>query len=586
MSRNLLGILSIAAVGIAAAAAACGKTERPPILPPPLQSVWVPPPQVEPGAGSEFPFGLAISPEGRRLIYPATRGGILALQLDDLSTGRSTVLPSTGGAVAPFWSTDGQRVGYFANGQVRMIELESGSVTDVAEAPNGRGAAWNAAGDLVFAPSADTGLMLRSASGSLRPLTTLDPAKGDTSHRWPAFLPDGRHVVFLVRSNESSRTGVWLASLDQPDALQRLVSSDAQAIVAGVNLLYATSEALMAQPLDPNTWQVAGPAALVGLPIGRGPLDQLFATASDQVLIYGPAGTTLRELRWAARDGTTIGRAGEPAEAWNLRISPDEGRIAVTELDPQTRSLDVWLQDKSSPVPQRLSLSIDADTAGAWSPDGSRVAYISGRRRVTLRGSGAVVPEQTLATFDAPVEMWDWSRDNAWLVIGRSSPDSQADLWLLPPTGNNPARPYATLPFNQVDGAVSPDGRWIAYASDESGKFDIYIDSFPAPKARVRLTTVGGVAPRWRRDGKELYFRRGSEIHAVTLNAAGAAPPIAATSTKRLFDAATDVRAYDASADGQRFLLNLPAASAPARPATMVMNWFSRTGHGNTETRK
>jgi len=546
----------------------------------------MPPPQVEAGAGSEFPFGLAVSPDGRRLVYPATRAGAVALQLDDLSSGRSSVLPATDGAVSPFWSSDGQRIGYFANGRVRTIELGSGSVTDVADAPNGRGGTWNAAGDLVFAPAADAGLMLRAASGSLRSLTTLDSAKGDTSHRWPAFLPDGHHVVFLLRSTEPSRSGAWIASLDQPGELRRLVSSDAQAIVAGTNLLYSTSEALMAQPLDPKTWNVAGPATLVGLPIGRGPLDQLFATASDEVLIYGPPGTALRELRWVNRDGAAIGQAGEPAEAWNVRVSPDEGRIAVTELDPQTRSLDVWLQDKASPVPQRLSLSIDADTGGAWSPDGSRVAFVSARRRITVRGSAAVLPEQTLATFDAPVEMWDWSRDNAWLVIGRSSPDSQADLWLLPPAGSNPARPYATLPFNQVDGAVSADGRWIAYASDESGKFDIYIDSFPAPKARVRLTTVGGVAPRWRRDGRELYFRRGSEIHAVILNATGGIPPIAATSTKRLFDTATDVRAYDASADGQRFLLNLPAASAPARPATVVMNWFSRTGHRDTERQR
>lgn len=551
----------------------------------------MPTPFVEVGAGSEFPFGLAVSPDGRRLVYPAARAGAVGLQLDDLSTGRSTALPSTEGAASPFWSTDGLRIGYFANGRARMIELASGSITDLADAPGGRGGAWNASGDLVFAPTGDAALMIRSAAGEVRPLTTLDAAKGETSHRWPAFLPDGRHVAFLVRTTDASRSGVWIASLDQPGAPRRVASSDAQAIVAGTTLLYANSEALMAQPLDPATWNVAGPSALVGLPVGRGPLDQLFATASPDVLIYGAPGTSLRELRWVTRDGTTTGQAGEPAEAWSVRISPDGERIAVTELDPQTRSLDVWLQDKSRPVPQRLSLSIDGDTGGAWSPDGSRVGYISARRRVTLRGSGAVLPEQTLATFEAPVEMWDWSRDDGFLVIGRTSPDSQDDLWLLPQAESIPARPYARLPFNQVDAAVSPDSRWIAYASDESGKFDIYIDSFPTPKTRMRVTTAGGVAPRWRRDGKEIYFRRGSEIHAVALNvdpgtSAKGVREIAATSTTRLFDAATNVRAYDASADGQRFLLNVPAASAPTRPATMVMNWFSRTGHGGTETRR
>ena len=512
------------------------------------------------------------------------------LQLDDLSTHRSTALPATDGAVAPFWSADGTRVGFFANGRIRTIELASGSIADLVDAPNGRGATMNAAGDLVFAPNADGVLSIRAASGAVRPLTTL--GKGETSHRWPAFLADGTHVVFLARAADASRSAIWITSIDSPTPPTRLVASEGQAIVAGMRLLFATSEALVAQSFDPKTWSLSGSAGVVGLPVGRGPLDQLFATASPEVLIFGEPGTSLRELRWVERDGTPPDRcpgsdpeshvrlpirgqtpdcrAGEPAEAWSLRLSPDGERIAVTELDPQTRSLDVWLQDQSRPVPQRLSLSIDADTGGAWSPNGNRIGWIAARRRVTTRGAGAVLPEVTLATFDAPVEMWDWSRDDGFLVIGRTFPDSQDDLWLLPQAKGVPPRPYATLPFNQVDAAVSPDSRWVAYASDESGKFDIYIDTFPTPSARVRVTTAGGVEPRWRRDGRELYFRRGSEIHAVGVSAG------AATSTTRLFDAVTSLRAYDASADGQHFLLNVPAASAAPAPMTIVMNWQSR----------
>ncbi|MEO8682291.1 MAG: hypothetical protein ABI665_24800 [Vicinamibacterales bacterium] len=558
------------------AEAACGRHERAPASLPPLHASWMPPAVVAVGAGPDFPFGLALSPDGRRIAYPGTRAGALGLQLDDLGTRRSIALPLTDGAVSPFWSADGQRVGFFASGRVRAIELASGTISDLADAPNGRGAAWSASGELVFAPNPDGALMIRPATGPVRALTTLDASRGDTSHRWPAFLPDGHHVVFLIRSREPARAGIWITSIDQPGELRRLVSSESQAIVAGDTLLFAASEALIAQPLEPATGNTAGPSDVVGLPIGRGPLDQLFATASKDVLIYGEPGTSLRELRWVARDGSPAGRAGEPTEAWDLRISPDGERIAVTETDAQTRGLDVWLQDKAKPVGERLSLSIDGDTGGAWSPDGNRVAFVTARRRVTVRGSGAVLPEQTLATFDAPVQMWDWSREGGWLVIGRTSADSLDDLWLLPSSGGTPARAYATLPFNQVEGAVSPDGRWMAYASDESGKFDVYVDGFPTPRARTRLTTAGGAAPRWRRDGGEIYFRRGSEIHAVALKAAAAAGPRVATSTTRLFDAATDIRAYDASADGQRFLLNVPAASAAPRPATLVINWASR----------
>ena len=532
----------------------------------PLRAAWLPDESLHVGAGTDYPFGLAISPDGRKLVYPAARAGTVSLWLQSLTTNETRALPSTDGAAAPFWAPDGTRVGFFAAGRIRAIDLATGSVTDLAEAPSGRGAAWNTAGDLIFAASGDSGLSRRSANGAVTSVTTIDATHGESSHRWPAFLPDGKHVVFLVRATERSRSGIWLAPLDNPSERRRLLSADGQAIVSGTTLLYVNDVTLMAQLLDPATWMTMGRSELAGVNVGRGPLDQTFATASSEVLIYGAPGTTLRELRWTARDGSTIGKMGEPLDAWDLRISPDGARVATTELDPQSRTLDVWIRERSQPVPKRLSISTDADDSGVWSPDGNRIAWVAARRKVAIRGAGAVLPEQVVATFDPPVQVWDWSRDGRALLVGRTAADTRDDLWIVRLPDEQQAA-YTTAAFNQVHGVFSPDGRSIAYASDESGQFDIYVDSYPKPGSRIRVTTAGGTEPRWRGDGREIFFRRGAEILAVTITGR------AVGASERVFDAGATIRSYDVTADGKRFLLNLPASSSAPKAATLVVNW-------------
>lgn len=542
----------------------------------------MPPDTVEVGAGADYPFGLALAPDGRRLAFPAARAGVVALWLHDLSTGEARPLPSTDGAASPFWSPDGTRIGFLGHGRFRTLDLSSGSVNDLVEAPEGRGGAWNHAGDLVFAPQAAGGLMRRAVDGAITPFTTLDREAGETAHSWPAFLPNGRQVAFLVTASERSRAGIWLASLDDPALRTRIAASDAQPVIAGQTLLVLNNATLMAQPLDAVTGLAAGRDTLAGLRVGRGPLGQLFATASADVMIYGPPASQLRELRWVSRTGDTLGQAGEPAESWDVRIAPDGRRIAVTQLDPQLRTLDVWIRHGMQPVPTRLSLGTDIDERGVWSPDGLRVAWVGQRRHIMIRGAGAVLPEQTAASFDEPpLQLWDWSRDGGLLLAGRIDARTGADLWVLPQIVGGTPGAYLAASFNQTHGAFSPDSRHVAYASDESGQFEIYVDSFPEPGARTRVTTAGGTEPRWRRDGAELYFRRGSEVHAVRLTRGrpvlGVAPPPSVQSVERLFDAGAPIRAFDAAPDGTRFLLNLPAASTAPRSATMVVNW-NRSG--------
>jgi len=575
MTRHLPTTVAAVLAAMLAVPAIRHWRERPPEPPPPpepLRAAWVPPHGIEIGAGADYLFGLALAPDGRRLVYPGTKAGVVTLWLHDLRSGQTDALPGSEQAAAPFWSSDGSRVGFFAGGQLRIVELASGTTSSLADAPSPRGATWNAAGEIVFAPAAAGGLMKRSVDGSIASFTTLDVAAGETAHTWPAFLPDGRDVVFLVSANDRSRGGIWITSLDDPSARRRLAASESQPLVASRALLYLTDQVLVAHTMDSAAKSLIGRSTPVGLSVGRGPLGQTFASAADDVLIFGAPASSLRELRWVLRDGTTLGSASEPVDAWDLRIAPDGRRIAVTEVDPQLRTLDVFIRSGSQPVGLRLSPSTDIDESGVWSPDGLRVAWASRRRTLMIRGAGAVLPEQTIAAFDSPIQVWDWSRDGRSLLVGRTNGNTRDDLWIQPPREDAKAEPYATMAFNQSFGVFSPDGRFIAYASDESGKFDIYIDTLPRAGARVRVTTAGGTEPRWNRDGTELFFRRGSEIHVVKLVRQGSG--IMVSSINRLFDAGAPVRSYDVSPDG-RFLLNLPVSTHTQSPITIVHHWQS-----------
>jgi Tol biopolymer transport system component len=545
--------------------------ERPPAPPAPLRASWVPPSELAIGAGPDYPFGLALAPDGRRVAFPASRGGDVELWLQDLRTGAARALPGSALAALPFWSPDGGRLGFFAAGRLRAIDLDAGTVADLAEAPAPRGGAWNAAGDIVFAPRADGGLLRRRADGTIAAVTTIDPAAEETSHRWPAFVDGGRQVVFLARNRQPTRDGLRLVSLDG-GVTGRIATTDAGPAAAGDTIVYASGEALVAQRLDPASRTLAGRAALVGVPVGRSPQQQLLATAGGDALIFAPPVSALRELVRVDRGGVRQGVIGGPAESFDVRLSPDGARAAVAQIDPQLGTLDVFIYDGARPVPsRRVSPSTNADEHPVWSPDGSQLAWLSGRRSVTMRGVGAVLPEETVVRVEPPARVTDWSADRQWIILSRRGEGTGDDIWAVKPQDPASATPIVRTAFNDVHGAVSPDGRWIAWASDDSGRFEIYADRFPKAQGRIKLTAGGGADPRWRRDGQELYFRRGSEIHAVALAMAGGTLDVA--STTRLFTAGADLRDYDAAGDGTGFVLNLPSDPGPQRPAMLLLHW-------------
>jgi len=549
--------------------------ETAPAAPAPVRATWTVAETHAPGAGADFPFGLALSPDGRRVVFPSTQEGRVQLWLHQLEDGRLSAIPGTEGGTLPFWSPDGTRVGFTAGNVVRTVTLESGARVDLLPVAAARGASVNARGDLVVAAAGEDGLTLKSADGQSRALTTLNAAAGETAHLFPAFLPDGDHVLFFVRATEAARQGIWLTSLAAGGTATRLVGGAASGIVADGQLIYANDGALVTQALDVNAARLTGRPIVLGVDTGHGPLGQLFATAAGDVLIYGPPVSSLRQLVWFSRAGERMGTIGSPAEVWQARVAPNGRRVAATVLEPLLRTLDVVLFDDSSLMPSRVSLSIDSDEAPAWSPDGLRVGWVSAGRAVMVRGAGAVLPAETVARFDEATRVSDWTPDGKSLIVSRQRAESREDVWLVPAFGGGEPAPVIETPFADIQGTVSPDGRWIAYASDEAGRFEIYVERFqdrsPLPGTRERVTSGGGSDPRWSHDSHELFFRRGSEIHAATPALGRGQHALAATAM--LFDTELNVRTFDVAPDGRRFLLNLPASPADPARATLIVHW-------------
>jgi Tol biopolymer transport system component len=534
-------------------------------------------------------FSFALSADGRQLAFVASGEKGSQLWLRPLDQVRAQPLVGTEGANYPFWAPDGHAVGFFADGKLKRLDLTGGALQVLADAPFPRGGTWNPDGVIVFGPSAaDPLVRVAATGGTVAPVTRL--AAGQGSHRWPQFLPDGRRFLFLMATGQPQTHGVYVGSLDGGEPTRVMPAETAAAYAAPGYLLLVSHGVLSAYPFDAARATVAGEPMPVAQGVGTddGTFHSAFSMSALGVLAHRAGAGARRQLVWIDRTGKMLGGIGSPDESAHQspELAPDGQRVALNRT--VQGNIDVWLIDVGRGVPSRFTFDVALDLSPVWSPDGRRVVFRSTRKGISdlfEKPVSGTADEQPLLVTSQAKSPLDWSRDGRFLLYSMQDSKTASDLWALPLMGER--KPFAVLQssFDEIEGQFSPDGRWVAYASNESGRYEIYIRTFPEAGGKWQISAAGGVQPRWRRDGHELFYvASDTRLMAVPIRLAPDTHTLEAGSPVPLFptrlatggNVATAgflARAqYAVAADG-RFLMNVAAGDAVTSPITVVLNW-------------
>jgi Tol biopolymer transport system component len=528
------------------------------------------------------PVSLAISPDGRLLVFVASSEGQQRLWLRPLNAVAARPLAGTEGAMSPFWSPDSMSIGFFADDKLKRIDISGGPPTVLASASDPFGGTWNRDGVIVFAPSGSTPLYRIAASGGdPAAITRLDPPR-QQSHVYPQFLPDGRHLLFLSWGVDQ---GIYLASLDSAET-RRLIVSDLPAFYAPPGqLLFMRQGALFTQRFDADRGEVAGEPVSIAdsVAFDTHPGNGAFSVSETGTLAYrmGSAANR-RRLAWFDRTGKEVGTIGAPDENYlqDPQLSPDGRRVAVQRT--VQGNTDIWLIETARGVLNRFTFDAARDYSQIWSPDGNRIVFASTRKvndNIYQKASSGAGSDELLLESPLPKFPMDWSPDGRFLLYRQLDPKTGADLWVFPLFGEHKAFPFANTNFNEDSGQFSPDGRWIAYQSNESGRFEIYVQPFPGPGGKWQVSTGGGIEARWCRNGKELfYIAPDGKLMAVTIHGAGQTLEVSAAvalfQTRIVGGGLAKMQPqYAVASDGQRFLINITADESTASPITIVTNW-------------
>jgi Tol biopolymer transport system component len=544
--------------------------------------------QVNPPAGAEFPNGIggggsAISPDGLALAFVALSGAVPKLWVRSLNSVIARELPETEGADFPFWSPDGRSLGFFSGGKLKRVEVAGGPPVVLADAV-ARGGAWGPDGTILFTPTFVSGLRRVAASGGgTVTVTTLDSTREETSHRWPQFLPGGKQFVYFTQSANQRTYGVYFGSLERPSERVRLAESQSAGLYAPPQsghpgyILWLRDNTLIAQPFDATRARVYGEASAVPGAEAvsfNASINAAFFSASNQGVIVFRGGDDRDQLTWFNRDGKVAGNVGKPERHFALRISPD-GKSVATAVGSSSGLADIWRIDLARGVSSRLTF--DGGTySGLWSPDGQRIEYGAISQNLFETTANGVGSASTILHSSHDVFVSDWSPDGQYLLYQEQSPETQGDLWLLPAGGDRKPIPYLKTPFNEANAQFSPDGKWVSYTSNESGRDEVYVQGFPAGGAKFLVSTNGGDLARWRPDQRELFYRAlDGKLVAVPVRPAGQAlefgTPVALMSVRQPIGAIASYP-YDIGRDG-RILALAPVAGEAPSPLTVIVNW-------------
>jgi serine/threonine protein kinase len=473
--------------------------------------------------GTTLDSAPIVSPDGRRIAFTADSAGSPRLFVRSLDSRDAMAIDGTNGAKQPFWSPDGRSLGFFAGGKLMKVAVSGGVPVVICDAPDGKGGTWSPTGMIVFGPNLIfAGLAKVSADGgSVQPATLVDFDRGENSHRWPVFLPDGIHVLFHVRASRDDRRGVYIARVDRPASTPGapLFRSESEAVFVptlgqehGV-LLSAANGQLQARPFDAAALKLLGDPRTLPVPAGANtPYHSAMLSASADLLatvaVPIPFGVRLGTVR---RDGNGVQLSERRAQNWP-RVSPDGRRIALQFVDPARGNPDIWVEDLHDRSLVRVTTSTGSDMLPVWSPDGRRLAYTAGalsERRLSIAAADGTGVLQDLPCPGSYCEPTDWSPDGRRVIVNTrvATTGAQArDVWSVSLESGGSAEAILSGPFSEYDARMSPDGQWLAYVSDETGRPEVSVRAMSGPPRRLVVTSGGGSQPVWRRDGHELLY--------------------------------------------------------------------------------
>ncbi len=577
---SLLPWALAAGLAIALAAVAGFFLTRPHSPAPSIRTVIDAPANVALTLTGDFAGPPVLSPDGASLAFAAAGAdGKIALWVRPMNLLEPRKLPGTDGAIFPFWSPDGRSVAFFADSKLKTIDLNGGAVSVVCDANFGRGGTWGPGGVILFVPDTQTAVFRVSVNGGTPvPVTKIDTAQ-HTSHRWPFFLPDGKHFLYLAMNHDPSHSAndtVYYASLDGGEN-RPVLRLQSNAIYGDGYLLFAHGDQLMAQPFDPNTGALSGEAQGVASGVVNDVSTwHVDASASNTgLLVLGSGGVADWRLVWMDRTGKQIGTAADKlVDLQTARISPQGDRLA---LGIDVGMNDIWVFDLARGVRTRLTFGPVQNNDPVWSPDGKWIAYNSDRNghatlyRKPSDGSGA---EELLLTADQVVVPSDWSRDGKTLIYSRG-PVGNSEIWVLPLDGDRKPRLVVPRTANSStdQGSLSPDGRWLAYTSTESGTFEVYVVPFQGGQGKWQVSTNEGLLPHWSTDGKELYYFSASirSVMAVPVKENNGALQFGAGQALAV-SPASQQGYYDVSPDGKKILLDMVSQQV-SQSVTVITNF-------------
>jgi len=531
---------------------------------------------------------MAVSPNGHTIAATGykelPRKSVIWIY--ELGSQDAKPLAGTEGASFPFWSADGKSLGFFADGKLKKLDLDGGPAQALCDAPSGRGGTWNRDGVILFTPSGQLGgglYRISASGGTPTPVSLPDASRGEGSQRWPMFLPDGKHFLYMAFnvSIQSDSNAIFVGSLDSKE--KRLVTkATANAGYAAPGyLLFYRDKTLLAQRFDPGKFELRGEPVPI-LPdiqyLARVGRVGFSATDSGLLVAQNSGAVSFSQLIWFDRKGNQISMVGKPDLYSNVSLAPDGKSVAVDKTDSANQNTDVWIYELQGDTAKRITFDPAVDAMAIWSPDGSRLVFSSSRQNVFnlyMKAADGAQEEKPIQRVDADEYPSDWSRDGRYILFNRGP-----EIWILTLPEMKSA-PFLKTSSTLRNGRISPDGKWVAYASNETGKWEVYVTSFPAAQGKWQVSSGGGEQPRWRGDGKELfYISSDGKVMSVPVTEGanfdvGAPVPLFQANPRETV-ATSEFLFYDVSKDGQRFLINTEVTQTEVEPMTVILNWAAR----------